>query len=89
MKYIIPSEISTVENVEKFVKFIYEDLNINFHPDDDFKDYIKDVTKEKIFNEADANMYNNLVDECFNVCEKNDVDFYEIALKYHPILQDV
>lgn len=89
MKTIIPSGISTVENVEKFVKFIYEDLNINFHPDDDFKNYINDGTKEKIFNEADANMYNNLVDECFNVCEKNDVDFYEIALKYHPILQDV
>lgn len=89
MKYIMSSEISTVEDVEQFVKFIYEDLNINFHPDDDFKDYIKDVTKERIFSEADANMYNNLVDECFNVCEKKDVDFYEIALKYHPILQDV
>lgn len=77
--------ITSIEDVEQLVRYIYDELQVNFHPDDDFKDYIK----EKIFNETDANMYNNLVDECFNVCEKNDVDFYEIALKYHPILQDV
>lgn len=88
MKYTLSSKIESITHVEMFVKYLYEDLGLNFHPDDDFKDYINDVTKEKIFNEADANIYNNLVDDCFNVCEKNDVDFYKIALRNNPILQD-
>ena len=87
MKYNSTTIISTIEDVEKFVKFIYEDLEVNFHPDDDFNNFIDHETGRKTFKEADANMYNHLVDECFNVCEKNDVDFYEISYKFHPILQ--
>ena len=79
--------IATVEDVEHFVKYIYNDLGVNFHPDDEFNDIINIETGEKSFNSADAEMYNKLVDDCFDVCDKNDVDFYEIALKYHPIIQ--
>ncbi len=88
MKYNPLTKIETIEDVEQFVRYIYEDLEVNFHPDDDFNDIINHETGKKNFKEAEANMYNHLVDKCFNVCEKNDVDFYEIALKYHPILQD-
>ena len=70
------------------MKFIYEDLEVNFHPDDDFNDVINQETGEKSFSEVEANMYNNLVNECFNVCERENVDLYEIAYNLHPILQD-
>lgn len=88
MKYNSKTKISTIEDVEKFVKFIYEDLEVNFHPDDDFNDVINQETGEKSFSEVEANMYNNLVNECFNVCERENVDLYEIAYNLHPILQD-
>lgn len=88
MKYSSLTKITTIEDVEHFVKYIYDELEVNFHPDDDFNDLVNYETGEKSFSKADSEMYNKLVEDCFNVCERNNVDLYEIALKYHPVLQD-
>ncbi|MBO7610099.1 MAG: hypothetical protein J6S96_07865 [Muribaculaceae bacterium] len=86
MEYYSHTQIKTIEDVEQFVKHIY-DLGINFHPDDDFHDIINYETGKKSFYEADADLYNNLVDSCFSICKRENVDFYEIAYNYHPIFQ--
>lgn len=88
MKYNPLTKIETIEDVEQFVRYIYEDLEVNFHPDDDFNDIVNYETGEKSFSKDKADMYNKLVEDCFKVCDKNDVDFYEIALRNNPILQD-
>ncbi len=88
MRYNALTKITTLEDVEQFVKYIYEELGVNFHPDDDFNDVVSIETGEKSFSENEAEIYNKLVEDCFNVCENNKVDLYEIALKFHPILQD-
>ena len=88
MKNWTSNKISTVEDVNKFIKFIYEDLEVNFHPDDDFNDIVNYETGEKSFNKKDADRLNKLVDDCFKVCEKNNLDIYEIALKHHPIINE-
>lgn len=80
------TKISTVKDVERLVKYIYNDLGVNFHPDDDFNDIIHQETGKKTFSKKDADKYNKLVSDCFDICEKNNVDFYEIALKFHPVL---
>ena len=87
MKYDRFSKIETIADVETFVKFIFNDLGVNFHPDDNFHDIINYVTGKKSFYEADSDLYNNLVDACFSVCERENVDFYVVAYKYHPIFQ--
>ena len=76
--------ITSIEDVEQLVRYIYDELGVNFHPDDDFNDYINSETKEATFNIEDAKILNSLIDDCFKVCERENVDFYEIALKYNP-----
>ena len=88
MKNWTSNKISTVEDVNKFMKFIYEDLELNFHPDDDFNDIVNYETGVKSFNKKDADKFNKLVDDCFKVCENNNLDIYEIALKHHPIINE-
>ena len=88
MKYSSLTKIKTIEDVEQFVKYIYQDLEVNFHPDDDFNDIINHETGKKSFTDKEANLYNKLVEDCFSVCERNKVDFYEIAYNNHPILHD-
>ena len=39
-KYTQDSHITTKEEVKDFFKHIVDDLGINFHPDEDFKDYV-------------------------------------------------
>lgn len=87
MRYNHLTIIKSIEDVEQFVKYIYEELGVNFHPDDDFNDIINHETGKNLFSNKDAEIYNKLVDACFDACENNNIDFYEIALKYHPIIQ--
>lgn len=89
MRYNNSNEIASIKDVEQFVNYIYNELGVNFHPDDDFNDVVNHETGKKTFCKKDADMYNKLVNKCFDVCEKNNADFYEIAYKYHPILNEL
>ena len=70
------------------MKYIYNDLGVNFHLDDDFNEIVNYETGKLTFSKADAVLLNSLVGQCFSVCERENVDFYEIACEYHPLLQD-
>ena len=56
-------------------------IGMGFHPDDVFGDYIKD-NGERAFSDEDAAMLNQYMNECFIICEQNNADIYELALKY-------
>ena len=62
---------------QDFFHHIDYDLEINFHPDDDFKDYVSYETGERTMNDEQAELYNRLMDEAFEVCEGDQV--YEIG----------
>ena len=76
-KYTQESHITTVEEVKNFFHHIVYDLDINFHPDDDFKDYVSYETGERTMNDEQAELYNRLMDEAFEVCDDDQV--YEIG----------
>ena len=76
-KYTQESHIMTVEEVKDFFHHIVYDFEINFHPDDDFKDYVSYETGERTMNDEQAELYNRLMDEAFEVCEGDQV--YEIG----------
>jgi hypothetical protein len=76
-KYTQESRITTVEEVKAFFHHIVYDLDINFHPDDDFKDYVSYETGERSMDDGHAELYNRLMDEAFEVCEDEQV--YEIG----------
>jgi len=81
------SRISTIEDVQDFAKYLYNERMLAFHPDDDFADYVNDETGEPSFSEEEIPLFNHLMDECFDVCEREKKDIYEVMSAFHPLLQ--
>lgn len=54
-------EITTIEDVKAFAKYLTNDLHLNFHPDDDFSFYVNYETKEPTFSPEEAAKYNALM----------------------------
>ena len=75
-KYTQESHITNVEEVKSFFHHIVNGLGINFHPDDDFKDYVSYKTGERTMDDEQAEIYNLLMDEAFDVCGE---EVYEIG----------
>lgn len=72
--------ITTQQEVKGFFRLLWKDLQLNFHPDDTFDLYIDTATKERVFDDEAATILDTRMDECFEVCEKEDVDIYSIGL---------
>ncbi len=77
------TKIKTINDVKAFATHLVQVEKLSFHPDDDFKDYIA-CGKKPIYSEQEAELRNKLMNECFEVCDKNNVEIYEILL---PIIQ--
>ena len=75
-KYTLASHITTVEEVRDIFHHIVYYLGINFHPDDDFKNYVSYTTGERTMDDGQAELYNRLMDEAFDVCGD---EVYEIS----------
>ena len=69
-KRSIPKVITTVEDVADFARYLALDLHINFHPDNPFSDYLDDA--------ALVLRLDNLMKQCFNICEREGVDIYGV-----------
>lgn len=78
--YTETDHISTTEEVKQFFHHIVQDRKINFHPDDAFEMYVSIETHEPSFTAEECKLYNRLMEESFYVCEKRNVDIYEIGL---------
>jgi len=73
-------KIETLEDVAAFAKQIIDE-GVSFHPDDDFNDYVNFKTNEPCYSETEAEKRNKLMNDCFDVCEKEGADIYEIMLE--------
>lgn len=74
------TKIRTSNDVGAFAKQIISE-GVSFHPDDDFNDYVVFKTGEPCYSKQQAKFRNKLMDKCFQVCEKEDVDIYSIMLE--------
>ena len=81
MTYNVDSHIRSVEDVKAFFHHLVDERKVNFHPDEDFADYISCEDKMPSFTEEEVYLYNRLMEESFAVCQKTDVDIYEIGLE--------
>lgn len=75
--------IMTIQNIQD-VRDFFEILiaeGTNFHPDDDFSEYIVTETQEPAYSESEVKHYNELMAQCFEVCEKENVDIYDISME--------
>lgn len=85
MKYNNDSKITIVDDVKELFRHLVNDRMVNFHPDDRFEDYVSREDGSKTFTQEECVVYYHLMDECFEVCEKNGVDIYAIGLE---LMQD-
>ncbi|OXA93792.1 hypothetical protein [Flavobacterium hercynium] len=74
------TKILTIEDVKQFAKQLTAE-GLSFHPDDDFNDYINFTTNTPSYTKEDAEVRNELMNECFEICEKEGVDIYEIMME--------
>ena len=83
-RYMIQA-INTIEDVRTFFQQLLEE-SLNFHPDEDFANYINCETSADTYTPKEAELRNRLMDEAFEVCGQNKVCIYELgngmALKY-------
>lgn len=77
MQYNKDSHINNVDDVRKFFHYIVEERNVNFNPDNMFRDYML-ADGSNAFTPEECEIYNRLVEEAFKICDKEDVDIYEI-----------
>ena len=74
MTYTSDSHIRSVKDVKTFFHHIVYERNVNFHPDDMFEDYVSCESEINSFTLEECAVYNRLMDECFDICEKNGTD---------------
>lgn len=79
MQYNKDSHINNVDDVRKSFHYIVNERNVNFNPDDMFEDYMS-ADGTNAFTPEECEIYNRLVEETFKICDKENVDIYEIVL---------
>lgn len=79
MNYNETSHIKTPADVKVFFHPIVFEKHVSFHPDADFADYVYFADRTHVFNEQEVLLYNRLMDESFDACEKANADIYSIG----------
>ena len=82
MDYNVDSHILSVDDVRMFFHHLVEERKVNFHPDDDFANYVSLKDHTPTFSDEEVVIYNRLMDESFDVCDKSNTDIYEIGIKF-------
>ena len=80
MQYNKETRITSVDDVKAFFHHLVSERMVNFHPDDRFEDYVADDGGAS-FSQEECAVYNRLMDESFDVCEKKGADIYAIGLE--------
>lgn len=74
------AQIQTSEDVKTFAKQLIAE-GVSFHPDDDFNDYVIFKEDKPCYSKEEADLRNELMNNCFEVCENEGVDIYELMLE--------
>lgn len=76
------TNISSIADVKAFFTEMVLILVDEFHPDDDFSSYKHKSGPEKglpIFTPEEIEQHNNLLAQCFDVCDATDEDIYDLG----------
>lgn len=75
------TKIQTVADVEAFFQHLINKESLNFHPNEDFRNYISLATHLPSYTLDEAELRNELMASCFESCEKEDIDIYNIGIE--------
>lgn len=82
MEYNNVSRIATTDDVKDFFNHLVNERRVNFHPNDRFEDHVSCGDGCNTFSKEEYIVYNRLMDESFDVCEKYGADIYAIGLDF-------
>ena len=74
------TQIQTSGDVQTFAKQLIAE-GVSFHPDDDFNDYVNFKENKPCYSKEEADLRIDLMNNCFEVCEKEGVDIYDLMLE--------
>ena len=74
------AEINTPEDINIFAKELIAE-GLNFHPDEDFRNYVNLETGEDTYTAEEAEIRNKLMARCFEICEREDIDIYNVTME--------
>ena len=80
-------EIKTISDVQDFFCYLTLEEKVNFHPDDSFSDYVNEYDGAR-FSDEEVQILDNRMKECFDVCEREAEDIYDIAFDIMLIVID-
>ena len=80
-KYYSSNQIRTLDDVHSFFHHLVYDLDLTFHPDDTFLDFVSPDDQD-FYTEGNMELYDSLLAKCWEICEKNNADIYSIGMKY-------
>ena len=72
------TQITNVDDVACFAKHLVQVEKLSVHPDDDFTDYITNETRIPFYTEKEAEIRNQVMNQCFDICERSNIEIYEI-----------
>ena len=72
------SNITTIEDVKLFAFQLVNEETLNFHPDNDFSEYINIETNMPVYSPEESKKLNIQMYKCFEVCEQFNEDIYEL-----------
>lgn len=72
--------MKTIDDIRDFFEELKQQ-GVNFHPDDNFNNYVNVETGQPSFSAAQAAELNDKLDQAFGVCEAEGVDIYELCLE--------
>lgn len=75
--------VNSIDDVRAVVRFFIYMLDLDFHPDNNFADYI-DKKDTPMFSEYSSIHGNELIKRLFEVCKVHQVDLYEICEQITP-----
>jgi hypothetical protein len=71
------NSIQNIEDVKEFARLLVKEGS-NFHPDDDFADYVNYTSGVPSYTEEEVKLRNDLMGQSFSVCEAAGEDIYSI-----------
>lgn len=79
----MPDTIKTLDDVIDFFTHLYKHERLAFHPDTPFEDYVEMGTDKPSYTPEEASIRNNLLDQCFQYCDKHNYDIYGVGIKVY------
>ena len=74
----LPTRIETIQDVKDFAEYIKVVEDVAISPDDSFSEYVNYKTLEPTYTKDEVEARDKLMEQCFEVCEREKVDIYEL-----------